>query len=250
MLAFAVETAVMAGAYIRAHARADLEVEHKGRIDLVTQVDKGAQDRIVTAIEARYPAHGILAEEGFSKPGADGYTWIIDPLDGTTNFVHRLPIFCVSLAVYRDAQALAGVCYNPMTEELFAAEAGKGATRNGAPIAVSAAERLVDALVVTGFPYRSERMDQIQARFARVVNAAQGVRRLGSAALDLCYVASGVFDAFWEEGLKPWDMAAGALIVQEAGGRVSNLDGTAFDLHRGGIVAGNPRLHGALLELM
>lgn len=250
MLDFAIATATSAGAYIRERAKGALEVEHKGRIDLVTQVDKGAQALIVAAIEERYPSHGILAEEGLSKPGRDGYTWIVDPLDGTTNFVHRLPIFCVSLALYRDRQPVVGVCYNPMSDELFTAEAGRGAMRNGVPIRVGSARQLVDALTVTGFPYRSERMDLIQGRFFRVVNAVQGIRRLGSAALDLCYVACGVFDAYWEEGLHPWDIAAGALIVQEAGGVVSNLDGTPLDLEQGGIAASNPFLHGALLELM
>jgi len=250
MLEFATSLARQTGDFIRSRSASDFSVEHKGRIDLVTEVDKEAQGRIVSAIEKHFPDHGILAEESYSKDGGSGYTWIIDPLDGTTNFVHHLPVYAVSLAVYLQGRPLVGVCYNPAAGELFAAEAGQGATRNGKPIKVSATTEIVNALVATGFPYRSQNLDQISARFFRVITQAQGVRRLGAAALDLCYVACGVFDAFWEEGLAPWDMAAGALILTEAGGRITNLDGTPFDLERGTVAASNSHLHDAILRCM
>ncbi|HQP32427.1 MAG TPA: inositol monophosphatase family protein [Deltaproteobacteria bacterium] len=250
MLEFAITLARQTGDYISARSTTDFAVEHKGRIDLVTEVDKAAQERIVSAIERRFPDHGIVAEEGYRKDGGSGYTWIIDPLDGTTNYVHRLPVYAVSLALYRGESPLLGVCYNPAAGELFAAETGKGATRNGTPITVSTTTEFVDALVATGFPYRSQNLEKITARFFRVVTRAQGVRRLGAAALDLCYVACGVFDAFWEEGLAPWDMAAGALILKEAGGRITNLDGSPFDLARGTVIASNSRLHDDLLRCM
>jgi len=250
MLKFATTLARQTGDYILARSSSQFTIEHKGRIDLVTEVDKAAQERIVSAIEKRYPDHGILAEEGYHKDSGSGYTWIIDPLDGTTNFVHRLPVYAVSLALYREGQPIVGVCYNPAADELFAAEAGKGSTRNGTPISVSNTTDFVNALVATGFPYRSQTLDKISARFFRVVTQAQGVRRRGAAALDLCYVACGVFDAFWEEGLAPWDMAAGALIVTEAGGKITNLDGTPFDLEHGMVVASNSRLHEDILRCM
>ena len=250
MLEFATSLARQTGDFIRSQAASNFTVAHKGRIDLVTDVDKQAQERIVSAIEAQYPDHGILAEEGYRKDAKSGYTWIIDPLDGTTNFVHRLPVYAVSLALYQDGQPRVGVCYNPAAGELFAAAAGRGATLNGAPIKVSATAEMVNALVVTGFPYRSQNLSEISARFFRVITQAQGVRRLGAAAIDLCYVACGVFDAFWEEGLAPWDMAAGALILTEAGGKITNLDGTPFDLARGTLAASNSRLHDDLLRLM
>lgn len=250
MLDFAITLARLTGDYIRSQSDSSFTVEHKGRIDLVTEVDKEAQERIVTAIEKHFPGHGILAEEGYRKDSTEGYTWIIDPLDGTTNFVHRLPVYAVSLALYREGKPLLGVCYNPAAGDMFAAEAGKGASRNGSPIKVSSTAGIVNALVATGFPYRSQNLAEISARFLRVITQAQGVRRLGAAAVDLCYVACGVFDAFWEEGLAPWDMAAGALILTEAGGRITNLDGTPFDLDRGTVVASNTILHDEILRCM
>jgi myo-inositol-1(or 4)-monophosphatase len=250
MLDFTISLARNAGEFIFSHAKKDLIVEHKGRIDLVTQVDKETQRRIVNAIESRFPNHSILAEEGVKKSGSDGYEWIIDPIDGTTNFVHKLPVFCVSIALYKDNTPLVGVCLNPATNELFSAEAEKGAFLNGQKISVSSTERLVDSLVATGFPYKTDNMQRILSRFSRVVSEAQGIRRLGSAALDLCYVACGHFDAFWEEGLNPWDMAAGALIVKEAGGKISCIDGSDFDLSKGNIVASNAKLHDQILALM
>jgi len=250
MLEFATTLAKQTGDYIRSRSAHAVTIEHKGRIDLVTEVDKAAQERIVSAIEQRFPDHGILAEEDYRKDGGSGYAWIIDPLDGTTNFVHRLPVYAVSLALYREAKPLVGVCYNPVSGELFAAEAGQGATRNGAPIRVSTTTEIVNALVATGFPYRSQNLDKIAERFFRVITQAQGVRRLGAAALDLCYVACGIFDVFWEEGLAPWDMAAGSLILTEAGGRITNLDGTPFDLKRGTVVASNSLLHDEILRCM
>ncbi len=250
MLEFAINTAEKAGRYLAEHFGKDLQVEHKGRIDLVTQVDRAAQDLIVSMIEERYPGHSLVAEEGVTRIQSSPYVWYIDPLDGTVNYVHGIPIFCVSIAVYKDGEPLIGVCYNPISKELFWAHAGNGAYLNGKKIRVSAAETLVDALVVTGFPYATDRMDRIIGRFSTIIREVQGIRRLGSAALDLCFVACGRFDGFWEEGLRPWDMAAGIVILSEAGGTCSSFCGAGIDLAAGEIVAGNMRIHHELVRLV
>lgn len=250
MLDFAVRAALKAGAYIRYQTRSSYVIEHKGPIDLVTSVDRGAQQIVVEAIKSSYPEHAILAEEDFQTENAGEFRWIIDPIDGTTNYVHGLPLYCVSIAAYRDKQPLIGVCYNPATDELFSAEAGKGAYLNGRRIEVSKTSKLQDALAVTGFPYKHDNLSEILARFERVIRQVRGVRRLGSAALDLCYVAAGRLDFFWETELNSWDMAAGALIAREAGALLSGIDGRAFDVFAGSVLAANPELHPLLLELM
>ncbi len=250
MLDFTVKLAIEAGAFVRYQAKTDFTVEHKGPIDLVTSVDRSSQAIIVDAIRRRYPDHAVLAEEGFQVDMAGSYLWIIDPIDGTTNFVHGLPFYCVSIAVYRDGQPFIGVCYNPFTDELFSAEAGRGAWLNGRRIGVSSTDNINDALAVTGFPYKQDHLDEILARFERVIRRVRGVRRLGSAALDLCYVAAGRLDCFWETELNAWDMAAGALIAQEAGALLTAIDGSTFDAFDGTVVAANPNLHPAILELM
>jgi len=251
MLNFAIRTGKKAGEYLLANFGTDLRVEHKGRIDLVTNADKEAQNIIVTEIEERFPGHTIVAEEGGLQKVRDGqYTWYIDPLDGTVNFVHGIPIFCVSIAVYKSGEPFIGVCYNPVTEELFYAQTGKGAYLKEKRIRVSETDRLIDALVVTGFPYSTDEPETLVARFSRVLLNVQGIRRLGSAALDLCYVAGGKFDAFWETGLHPWDIAAGVVILLEAGGKISSLNGTPFHLDGKDILASNKRIHDELSELM
>ncbi|MEA2101987.1 MAG: inositol monophosphatase family protein [Thermodesulfobacteriota bacterium] len=250
MLTFAIEVARQAGGFITDASCDDLCVEHKGRIDLVTRIDKGAQDIIICEILQRFPDHAILAEEGFERPGHSPYQWIIDPLDGTTNFVHDLGMYCVSIAVYKDKVPYIGVCYNPVNDMLFSAQAGKGAFLNGSPLKVSQTKRLVDSLVATGFPYTHENIEDITARLSRVIRSTQGIRRLGSAALDLCHVAAGVFEGFYEEGLHPWDMAAGVLILKEAGGRVTSMNQGAFDLYEGSILASNSLIHSELGRLM
>jgi myo-inositol-1(or 4)-monophosphatase len=250
MLDFAFHVGKKAGAYLLENLGSDLQVEHKGRIDLVTRVDKKAQEIIICEIENEYSEHSIIAEEGVKKSKSGQYVWYIDPLDGTVNFVHGIPIFCVSIALYVDNMPHIGVCYNPVLEEIFWAQADKGAYLNNSPIKVSNTEILVDSLVVTGFPYSTHKIESLTSRFSRVLHKVQGIRRLGSAALDLCYVACGRFDGFWEEGLHSWDMAAGIVILLEAGGKVSGFNGSDFDLTQGEIIASNNRIHNELTQLM
>jgi myo-inositol-1(or 4)-monophosphatase len=250
MLDFLVDISKQAGAYLLSQAGRDILIEHKGRIDLVTHADKASQKMIIKKIEKRFPGHAIIAEEGYEKSGKKGFAWYIDPLDGTTNFVHGVPMFCVSVALYKESSPMVGVCYNPATRETFYAEKRKGSFLNGKRIQVSATRNLIDALVATGFPYKSENLKKVMESFFNVVRGVQGIRRLGSAALDLCYVACGRFDAFWEMELKPWDMAAGVLILEEAGGKVTSMDGTVFELNKGNIAASNKIIHNKFLQLL
>ncbi len=224
----------------------------KGRIDLVTAADLEAERAFRALIAARFPDHVVVGEEARAAEVPLGRCrWIIDPVDGTTNFAHGLALFCVSIALEVDGRVELGVVYDPINEELFVAERGAGARLNGTPLGVTTCAALVDALLCTGFPYtvREERRQQV-AVFAAFLEEAQAVRRLGSAALDLCYVAAGRFDGYWEELVHPWDIAAGALIVEEAGGRVTGLAGEPFDPFRGHIVATNGILHGAVLDVI
>jgi myo-inositol-1(or 4)-monophosphatase len=250
MLDFAIRLAKDAGKFLNDHLHDGITIEHKGRIDLVTDMDCRIQDRIVKEIERAWPDHGILAEEACAKKLDAEYMWIIDPIDGTTNFIHHIPFYCVSVAVTKSGRPFIGVCYNPINGDLFHAQEGHGAYQNNRRIFVSATEKLLDSLVATGFPYTQQELDTIISRFSCVLRHAQGIRRLGSAELDLCYVAAGSFDAFWEEGLKPWDMAAGVAILKEAGGMVTSLDGSPFDLYRGDILASNTKVHHELLRCM
>jgi myo-inositol-1(or 4)-monophosphatase len=250
MLDFLINISKKAGEYLLSQTSEELHIEHKGRIDLVTNADKTSQDIIVKSIEEKFPDHAIIAEEGYDKAGKDGFAWYIDPIDGTTNFVHGVPMFCISIALYNEALPIIGLCHNPSNEETFYAERGKGAFLNGKQIYVSRTANLLDSLVATGFPYKSENMDKVIKCFSNVVGNVQGIRRFGSAALDLSYVACGRFDVFWEMGLKPWDMAAGVLILEEAGGKVTGMNGAAFDLHKGDIVASNKIIHKKFLQIM
>ncbi|MFO7301635.1 MAG: inositol monophosphatase family protein [Acidobacteriota bacterium] len=252
-LATAAEAALLAGRIHLRHFRQPLAIGRKGRIDLVTAADLEAERAIRALIAARFPDHEVLGEEltsGLAAPGAR-FRWIVDPLDGTTNFAHGLAFFSVSIALEIDGRVELGVVYTPVARELFTAERGAGARLNGVPIRVSTVDALVDAVVCTGFPYtvREERRRQV-AVFAEFLEEAQAVRRLGSAALDLCYVACGRFDGYWEERLNAWDLAAGALIVEEAGGRVSGMDGGPFDAYAGHIVAASAPLHPRMLEII
>lgn len=246
MLDFAIRLGKRAGEYLREHLHDEITIEHKGRIDLVTNIDRQSQTRIVNEIEKAFPDHSILAEEGFQKKGSSPFTWVIDPLDGTNNFIHRIPFFCVSIAIMKKKEPHIGVCCNPVNGDLFWAQTGRGAYRSGVQLSVSRTLRMIDSMVATGFPYDQDNVEAVIGRFTRVLKKARGIRRLGSAALDLCHVACGSFDAFWEEGLKPWDMAAGVMILQEAGGLVTGLDGSPFDLYRGDILASNTRVHDEL----
>lgn len=233
-----------AGRLLRENVDKRGEIMFKGAVDLVTHFDRKSQEMIFRRLSAAFPGHGFLAEEGLSLPGTSGCRWIIDPIDGTTNFAHTFPIFCVSIALEQKGEVVVGVVYDPMRDELFEAVRGRGAFLNGARVGVSDIPELGKALLATGFPYdvRTSSFNNVREFNAFIVRA-QAVRRCGSAALDLCYVACGRFDGFWELKLKPWDVAAGALIIEEAGGRVSDFEGRTFDPFNQQALASNGRIH-------
>ncbi len=228
----------------------DIQFKGEGKRDLVTEADKGSEAIIVEAIRQRYPDHRILAEEGTSTGGEGAYRWIIDPLDGTTNYAHRYPLYCVSIAVERDGVPLVGVVYAPYMRELFVATRGGGATLNGEPIHVSGVSDLMGGLLCTGFPYRIDGPTNNLSNWGNFVLRTQATRRDGSAALDLCYVAAGRFDGFWELDLNPWDITAGALIVMEAGGTVSDPYGGAYSVEQKSVLASNGHLHTPMREVL
>lgn len=246
-----IKAAYRAGRVLNAHFGKITQVTKKGVIDLVTTADIESEQTILNTIREAFPDHTILAEESGQTDGAAANRWIVDPLDGTTNFSHNLGIYSVSIAYANNDQVVVGIVLNPHNGELFTAVRGQGAQLNNQPIRVSAATDLTDSLLVTGFPYNiRDGADVLMQRFTRFLMKAQGIRRLGSAALDLCYVACGRFDGFWENRLKPWDTAAGALIAEEAGGRVTDyLDGP-FQMDRGEILASNSRIHQKMLDLL
>jgi len=250
-LATAVEAALLSGRIQRKYFRQPVQIDKKGPIDLVTAADLEVEREFRQLIAARFPSHTVLGEEQGSGPApADArFRWIIDPIDGTTNFAHGLALFCASIALEIDGQLAIGAVYDPIAEELFTAERGVGAWLNGGPLRVSDCDQLLNSLLCTGFPYSvREKRQQMVDVFGAFLGEAQGVRRLGSAALDLCYVAAGRFDGFWEERLHPWDMAAAALIVEEAGGRVTDYADAPVDLFRGQIVASNGKVHRAMID--
>jgi myo-inositol-1(or 4)-monophosphatase len=250
LLEVAVHATRAAGAMLMERLGLDRRIEHKGVIDLVTDADRAAEEAIVALIRQRFPRHQILAEEG-TRGGQDSpYRWIIDPLDGTTNYAHRYPHFAVSVAVELAGELVAGAVYDPVRDEVFSARAGGGAFLNGAPIAVSGTNFLLDSLLCTGFPYDRGEFGPSLRRWERFINSAQAVRRDGSAALDICYVAAGRFDGFWENHLRPWDAAAGMLMVQEAGGKLSGFEGGAPDLYSGELLASNGRIHEQMLAVL
>jgi myo-inositol-1(or 4)-monophosphatase len=221
-------------------------IEFKGKIDLVTDADRASETELIRYVRERFPDHAILAEESGVRRG-DGLRWIIDPLDGTTNYSHRVPHFAVSIAVDSTDGLLVGVVYDPLRRELFSAAKGRGATLNGGPIHVNEVASLEQALLCTGFPYDvREHPEAPLGLFNRFTKRAQGMRRFGSAALDLAYVAAGRFDGFFELGLKPWDIAAGALLVREAGGTIMRIDGAPFDLAFGDVIAGGKAIESIL----
>lgn len=248
----AMEAARKAGLYLLEN-RGKLAAEaigEKQRNDFVTEVDRNSEKIIIEHVLSKFPGHGILAEEGGASGGGE-FCWIIDPLDGTSNFVHNVPVFCISIALKRGDELLAGVVFDPLREEIFSAVKGAGAYLNGAPIRVSANGDFSRAFLATGFPHLSKRhLPQFLRSFSDIFYHCAGVRRLGSAALDLCYTACGRFDAFWELGLKPWDMAAGSLIVQEAGGMVSDFWGAQTYLESGFLIAGNPAIQKHLIDIL
>ena len=253
-LATAIEAVLEAGRIqLASFGRDDLRIDKKGAIDLVTEADMAVERRFRAFIGERFPDHAILAEElGGPAPGTSArHCWIYDPIDGTTNFAHGLPIFCASLALEIDGVVSVGAIYDPTRNELFTAERGGGAYLNGRRLQVTQAGALIDALLCTGFHYDIHGSGEaVLELFGAFVRRARAVRRLGSAALDLCYVAAGRFDGFWEDPLKPWDVAAGALIVEEAGGVLSGLDGEPFDVRKGSLACANPALHPQLLAVI
>jgi myo-inositol-1(or 4)-monophosphatase len=253
MLTIAVRAARRAGSIINRAALDGgvLEVRSKRANDYVTQVDRAAEEAIMEVVRKAYPDHGFLAEEsGASAEGAE-VRWIIDPLDGTTNFIHGFPQYCVSIAVEQRGALAHAVVYDPARNELFTASKGRGAFLNDRRIRVSKCRRLQDALIGTGFPFKElGRVDPYLVQLKRLMSQASGVRRAGAAALDLAYVACGRLDAFWELGLSPWDMAAGALLIQEAGGLVGDLEGESGFLTGGDISAATPAIFTALLEAL
>lgn len=244
------ELARKAGEILRDGFNKEHQIAYKGVIDPVTEMDRASEDYLLSEIRRRWPGSAILTEESGSIRGGGAGHWYIDPLDGTVNYAHGIPIYSVSLAYAEDSKMRLGVVYDPMRDELFRAERGRGAQLNGEIIHVSDAANLGRSLLVTGFPYEAWDTDQDNfANFVRLGKLSQGVRRLGSAALDACYVAAGRFDGFWELSLKPWDVAAGGLIAEEAGARVTNVHNQADYLSAPqSIVAAAPGIHEQILD--
>ena len=253
-LATAVEIVLRAGDIQMSGRESGFRIDKKGAIDLVTEVDLECERMCRAVLGERFPGHDVLAEELSSGPGERGlsqYRWVFDPLDGTTNYAHGLPIFCASLALELDGRPVVGAIYDPSRQELFTAERGVGAFLNGSRLQASDTTALLDALLVTGFPYDvHQRTGDLVALFEAFLGTARAVRRLGAAALDLCYVAAGRFDGFWEQRLMPWDVSAGALIVDEAGGRVTGMDGSPFDPAAAHLVASNGHIHEQMLTVI
>ena len=239
-----------AGAILRAGYSKEHQVNYKGVIDLVTEVDHQSEAFLLGEIQGKYPGHHIFAEESGIIQGNDEHIWFIDPLDGTVNYAHHIPIFCVSIAYASHGELTLGAVYEPMRDEMFAAERGRGARLNGRPIQASTVTELQKSLLVTGFPYDAWNTPQDNfANFVHFGKLTQGVRRLGSAALDLCYVAAGRFDGFWEISLKPWDVAAGGLIAEEAGARVTNVQGDRdYISSPQSVIAAAPGIHARIVQ--
>lgn len=253
MLNFAIETARDAGRVLLEKFGRIESVTKKGDINLVTEADLASEALIVERIKSHFPRHAILAEEAGNAvvTGEDGgHKWIIDPLDGTTNYAHGYPCFCVTIALEHEGEIVLGVTYDPTRDELFTAEKGRGATLNGKPIRVSRTDELGNALLVTGFPYDIKHREKFARHLTEFLLTSRGVRRDGSAAIDLAYVACGRFDGFWEEGLNPWDVAAGKLLIEEAGGTVSYYDGSPFSIYTPPIVASNGTIHAEMLDVL
>lgn len=250
-LHIAVEAALKAGSYQRHRFASPVSIELKGDKDLVTEVDRESERLIVDHLQSSFPDHAILAEEGSCRQTGSSLRWVIDPVDGTTNFAHSFPWFCVSIALEAEGELVAGVIYNPIYDELFTAAKGEGAFLNGRRLRVSGNSPLRESLLGTGFPYDCAQ-DPVNNfdNFMAFQRAARGIRRAGAAALDLAAVAAGRLDGFWELKLKPWDMAAGVLLVREAGGMVSGFDGSSYSIFHGSVLASNGLIHGEMVAML
>jgi len=251
LLNFAVETATAAGRLLKSKFGGPLAVDYKGEIDIVTEADRMSETLVLESIRQRYPDHGILSEESPASGMGASYRWLVDPLDGTTNYAHGFPVFCVSIALEKEGEVILGVVHNPMLQETFTALKGGGAFLNGRRVKVSAVRTLSGSLLATGFPYdiRNDKNNNLDL-FSRMALSAQAIRRAGAAALDLCYVAAGRFDGFWELKLKPWDTAAGWLLVTEAGGRVTDLTGAPYAFSSPNVLASNGLLHDDMIQVL
>lgn len=252
-MALAQEIAREAGAILRQRVSATREIDYKGLVNLVTDADRASEALIASRLRAAYPDHRLIGEEGSSNEtaGDSPFVWIFDPLDGTTNYAHAYPHFAVSIALRRDDETLLGVIYDPMREELFAAERGRGATLNGEPIRVSPVDELVHSLLATGFAYAHGEREQNLPLFTEFLMKTQGPRRDGAAALNLAWVANGRLDGFWERHIEAWDVSAGTLIVEEAGGRVTNYRNGPFDpFARECLATNGTALHDAMVEIL
>jgi myo-inositol-1(or 4)-monophosphatase len=250
-LAFAKETALLAGEILRHGLKSKRRVKFKGRVDLVTQIDLRSEKFIAARIAKAFPTHALLAEESGRSAHRSTHQWIVDPLDGTTNYAHGYPAFCVSIGLEVDGIMVVGAVYDPLRDELFSAAAGHGAHLNRRRIHVSEENALSRSLLATGFPYdiAESRVDNLE-NFGHMYKAARGIRRGGSAALDMCYLACGRFDGFWELKLHAWDTAAGVVIVQEAGGHITNLAGRKFSIYDGAILASNGKIHRQMQKVL
>jgi myo-inositol-1(or 4)-monophosphatase len=251
MLEFAIRVAREAGALLRDKLGTSIEVNLKGDNNLVTEVDLASERLIREAIATHYPRHQVLGEEGGLVETSSDYRWVVDPLDGTTNYAHGYPVFAVSVALEHQGEIVLGVVYDPMRDELFAAERGTGASLNNRAIRVSSTCELMRSLVSTGFPYdiKTSKLTNLD-HWENFAMNAQALRRDGAASLDLCYVACGRYDGFWELNLGAWDTAAGALIVEEAGGRVTDFSGNRFSIYKPEVVASNGQVHARMLEVI
>jgi len=251
LVAVAAEAALRAGALQKERYGQEVRIDYKGEINLVTEVDHACEAAILEILRSRFPDHDVVTEETDLALRGSPYVWYVDPLDGTTNFAHGYPCFCASVGVARDGVVVAGAVYEPLKSELFTAERGAGAHLNGRRLHVSQASELLKSLLMTGFPYdvREDVAGKLRL-FTRLMGEARAIRRDGSAAIDLSYVAAGRIDGFWEEKLNAWDMAAGTLMIEEAGGRVSRFDGSPLRLVEDEIVATNGRVHDAMLALL
>ena len=246
----AIMAATKSGSFIKRSVGKIVAISYKGRDNIVTDVDKKAEDIIISTIRSHFPEHSILSEEKGSIDNHSPYKWIVDPLDGTTNFAHAFPFFCVSIALERSGEVVLGVVYDPLRNELFFAESGKGAYLNNKRIEVSGVKKISAAFLATGFSYGRRRKDKNVANFRRFLLRTMAIRRAGSAALDLAYVACGRFDGFWERDLHPWDNAAGFLIVRESKGKITKFDGSKFSPYDKNILASNGKIHAQMLAII